>query len=164
VSFDGTGGYVNVPDSDGLDGFSALTISAWFRFDGEGGAANTLVRKNDAYLLQRTSGDYISFAVWDGGLADWKAVRTRVFDANDYGTWHHVAGVFDSDNQTYTLYLDGTEVDSATTSATAVAESSAPLTIGGLEDQFSVDGALDDVRIYARALSGTEIQSLYESG
>ena len=164
VSFDGSGGYVNVPDSDGLDDFSALTVSTWFRLDGVGGAANTLVRKNDAYLLQRTSGDYISFAVWDGGLADWKAVRTRVFDANDYGTWHHVAGVFEPDGQTYTLYLDGAEVDSATTSATAVAESSAPLTIGGLEDQFSVDGALDDVRIYARALSGAEIQSLYESG
>jgi predicted ribosomally synthesized peptide with SipW-like signal peptide len=160
VSFDGSGGYVNVPDSDGLDDFSALTVSAWFRLDGVGGAANTLVRKNDAYLLQRTSGDYISFAVWDGGLADW----TRVFDASDYGTWHHVAGVFDPDGQTYTLYLDGTEVDSATTSATAVAESSAPLTIGGLGDQFSVDGALDDVRIYARALSEAEIQSLYESG
>jgi predicted ribosomally synthesized peptide with SipW-like signal peptide len=163
VSFDGTGGYANVSDADGLDGFSSLTISAWFRLDGAGGAANTLVRKNDAYLLQRTSGDYISFAVWDGGLADWKAVQTRVFDAGDYGTWHHAAGVFDSEEQTYALYLDGSEVDSATTSATTVAESSAPLTIGGLEDQFSVDGALDDVRIYSRALSASEVQSLYDT-
>jgi predicted ribosomally synthesized peptide with SipW-like signal peptide len=164
VSFDGTGGYANVPDADGLDGFSALTVSTWFRLDGVGGAANTLVRKDGAYLLQRTSGDYVSFAVWDGGLADWKAVQTRVFDASDYGTWHHVAGVFDSEAQTYTLYLDGTEVDSASTGATTVAASSAPLTLGGLEDQFSLDGALDDVRIYSRALSAGEVQSLYESG
>jgi predicted ribosomally synthesized peptide with SipW-like signal peptide len=164
VSFDGTEGYVNVPDASGLDGFSSLTVTAWFRLDGVGGPANTLVRKNGAYLLQRTSDDYVSFAVWDGGLADWKAVRTRVFDASDYGTWHHVAGVFDPDGPTYTLYLDGTAVDSAATTATTVAESSAPLTIGGLEDQFSVDGALDDVRIYSRALPAEEIQSLFESG
>jgi predicted ribosomally synthesized peptide with SipW-like signal peptide len=164
VAFGGTNGYVNVSDSSGLDGFSGVTISAWFRLDGEGDTpANTLVRKNNAYLLQRTSGDYISFAVWDGGLADWKAVRTRTFDANDYGTWHHIAGVFDPDDSAYRLYLDGTEVDSATTTATAVDGSSAPLTIGGLEDQYSLDGALDDVRIYARALSASEVQSLYDS-
>jgi len=164
VSFDGTEGYVNVADADGLDSFSSLTVSAWFRLDGGGaGPANTLVRKNGAYLLQRTSGDYISFAVWDGGLADWKAVRTRVFDASDYGTWHHVSGVFDSDESTYTLYLDGVEVDTATTTATTVASSSSPLTVGGLEDQYSLDGALDDVRIYSRALSASEVQALYDS-
>ena len=163
IAFDGAGGYVNVPDASGLEGFSGLTISVWFRLDGEGGAANTLVRKNNAYLLQRTSGDYISFAVWDGGLTDWKAVRTRSFDASDYGIWHHVAGVFDPDGSAYRLYLDGAEVDSAPTTATAVEESSAPLTIGGLEDQFSLDGALDDVRIYSRALSASEIQALYDS-
>jgi predicted ribosomally synthesized peptide with SipW-like signal peptide len=163
LSLDGTDGYVRVPDADGLDGFDGITVAARMRLDDEGDVANTLVRKDGAYVLQRTSDDYVSFGVWDGSLADWRAVRTRAFDASDYGTWFHVVGVFDPDGQTYRLYLDGTEVDAASTSATAVDESAAPLTIGGHETQFSLAGAVDDVQLYSRALSGSEVQSLADS-
>lgn len=163
VTFDGTNGYVNVPDAPGLDGFDAVTLAARMRLDGEGEVANTLLRKNGAYILQRTSDGYVSFAVWDGGLTDWRTVATRAFDSSDFGTWFHVAGVFDPSGPTYRLYLDGTEVDAASTTATRVGESTAPLTIGGYEDRYSLDGALDDVRIYSRALSAAEVQSLADS-
>jgi hypothetical protein len=162
VSFDGSDGYVAVPDADGLDGFDGgLTVSAWANFSGTGDAANTLVRKEGAYILQRTSDDDVSFAVWsDGGLTDWKAARTRAFGPADYGTWFHLAGVFDPTGPEYRLYLDGTLVDSASTTATGVDASAEPLTLGGYDTVFSLDGRLDEVRVYERPLTSTEVAVL----
>ena len=65
----------------------------------------------------------------------------------------------------YTIYVDGT-AGSFERNSMAIPNAIAPLTIGQAEG-FFMDRLIDDVRIYNRALSDTEIKAiglLYRSG
>src|SRR6185436_17064177 len=95
----------------------------------------------------------------------------RMVDARDpmcrrrvrFGTWYHLVGVVDNDE--HRLYLDGVLQDAARhrfwTHATQ------PLHIGrkGTDERyFFFKGAIDDVRIYDRALAPAEIEALFHEG
>ena len=76
--------------------------------------------------------------------------------------WHHLAGTYDGSK--LNLYIDG--VARASVAATGnIADSSArSLNIGRFsEGGFLFKGVIDDVQIYNRALSATEIQQLYNA-
>jgi hypothetical protein len=70
-------------------------------------------------------------------------------------TWHHVAMTYDGKN--LQVYLDGSPAGSAAVNKTRKAGAS-PLRIGGRPDNFAFfDGALDEARVYKRALSADEL-------
>jgi formylglycine-generating enzyme required for sulfatase activity len=85
------------------------------------------------------------------------------------GAWHQLTAVYanqgSGDNQ-FTIYLDGAPCSNPT----SIGESSldtaqTPLTInwGSPAGGTGINGYLDDLRIYNRALSATEVQALYVS-
>jgi len=82
--------------------------------------------------------------------------NARATAALPVNTWTHLATTYDGAN--LRLYVNGTQA--ATTALTgAKAVSTGPLKIGGnalWSEWFA--GLIDDVRIYDRALSATEIQ------
>jgi hypothetical protein len=74
------------------------------------------------------------------------------------GQWVHVAGVFDGTHAT--LYLDGVVVASVPTGPISVRNTSnAPLYLG-----YGFEGLMDDVRVYHRALSRTDVYGLAQDG
>jgi hypothetical protein len=80
---------------------------------------------------------------------------TKSFTLN---TWHHVALVYDRTVTTVTGYLDGSFFGTVDASyAYSGSPSEGPLVLGG----DSYEGNLDDVRIYAIALSAAQISALY---
>jgi hypothetical protein len=78
------------------------------------------------------------------------------------GTWHHYAGTYDG--TTVSIYLDGVLVASSSYTGGAIALSGNDINIarnpayGG--DFFA--GVLADVRLYGRALSASEIRTLFQ--
>jgi hypothetical protein len=77
--------------------------------------------------------------------------------------WHHVAVVFDSTTMGVRLVLDGTPV--ASTTMTVLPKDLGKTTQNWLgRSQFTADaylnGALDEFRIYSRALSEAELRYL----
>lgn len=79
--------------------------------------------------------------------------------------WVHVVGVRDVTSDTVNLYINGVLVNSVSDTTTSVPTYS-DFNIGG---QVSVanrffGGRIDDVRLYNRALTGTEINALYRLG
>jgi hypothetical protein len=98
---------------------------------------------------------------------DWNAVvgyshsPTKVVDGN----WHHLMAIYDG--QTLTTYIDGIKDDSVPYTEGMLPNDS-PLYIGVDPDVWgsaywgarNFRGDLDDVRIYNRALSETEVQQL----
>ncbi len=75
--------------------------------------------------------------------------------------FYHVAVVKTGD--TYTFYADGQQKGSATLSI-PVTDVEAPLTIGYAEPSYVHRGAIDEVRIYNRALSPSEVWEQYGGG
>jgi len=79
------------------------------------------------------------------------------------GAWHHGAATFDG--RFMRVYLDGKEVGSLERPGKIALEPGAPAFIGsssGTGEHFQ--GGLDDLRIYADALSAEEIALVYRSG
>ena len=84
------------------------------------------------------------------------------------GTWTHILIV---DNAgTVSLYANGAQVGSSQSTATSFGAISLPLQIG--KWQFSgscgttafFSGSIDDVRVYSRALSSSDVSALYTAG
>ena len=74
--------------------------------------------------------------------------------------WYHLAVTRDGD--LYTIYTNGLAAGSQTDTNT-IPDPEVPLTIGEAEG-FYFDGQLDEVSIYNRALSATEIAAIYAAG
>ncbi|WP_257298585.1 PKD domain-containing protein [Haloarchaeobius sp. FL176] len=85
-------------------------------------------------------------------------------EIND-GTWHHVVLVRNANTGETRVYVDGVLEDTATSDKGAKTSSFSG--IGVIEDTGSspeyLDGRLDDVRLYDRALTNAEALALYET-
>jgi hypothetical protein len=81
-------------------------------------------------------------------------------------TWQHLTGVYDSSDTKLRLYINGVL---ANTSGAVSGSDTSTLTdrlsmgIGAVNTVFT-KGAMDDVRIYSRALSASEVKQLYNLG
>ena len=163
-SFDGVSSYVSIPDSPLLDSLTtSITIELWLKTDQLTSDWTGIVTKgNSAWQLQATPGaNTVDFNVSlsAGDLSGSRSI-------ND-GQWHHVAGVYDGTNMF--LYLDGT-LDGSMPATGLIPQNSYPLSIGanaqGIEGSpmYFFNGLIDEVSIYNRALTASEIQAIYAAG
>jgi len=75
--------------------------------------------------------------------------------------WYHVAGVYDAAARTLNIYVNGV-LDNGVLRGTIPASqvnSAVNVNIGRRSDGYYFNGVIDEVRIYNRALSATEIQA-----
>lgn len=82
------------------------------------------------------------------------------YDVNTANKWYHVVAVYNSDADTYSLYLNGTKIKSGT--AGLADQPSNFLSLGnrtGSSDRF--DGTVDDFRVYNYELSDQEVATIY---
>jgi hypothetical protein len=79
-------------------------------------------------------------------------------------TWYHVAVT--NVGKTATLYLDGTAVGSSTVPINTPANTQFDIgrIPGSLGDTNQLNGEVDEVAVYARALTASEIQGIYQAG
>jgi len=162
-SFDGTSGYVSIPDSPSLDIFvSSITVEAWIKVNQV--TANSdwkgiVTKGNSSWRLQATSqAKTVTFSAT--GLSpnqDLKGSR----NVND-GQWHHVAGVYDGTNMF--VYVDGT-LDTSQPATGSISQNSSPEWIGATAQQsYFFNGMVDEASLYNRALTASEIQAIYAAG
>ena len=78
------------------------------------------------------------------------------------GRWHHAAATFDG--STMRVYLDGLEIGSMERPGTIRAGGPAAGHIGSSNGAECFQGGIDELRIYAEALSAEEIAALYHQG
>jgi internalin A len=174
-SFDGTNAYVEVTDSPLLHP-ALLTVEAWVRFDSldspsdisSTGQQYIIWKANSANLAgyglekQRTaSGDVFSFQVADP-LG--KAVEIESVSLISTGAWYHVVAM--RGPGFIQLYVNGLSESGASVGfAQDYANSSLYFGSSGnpLVD-YKFCGRLDEVSLYNRSLSPTEVASLYRAG
>lgn len=82
------------------------------------------------------------------------------------GNWHHVALTYDqSAGGTVSVYVDGTLSSSQANSSSWTWPSAEEIELGRSHDTYwqNFNGLMDDVRIYNRILTATEVGSVYSS-
>ncbi len=140
-----------------IEGFSSpAAISVWVKVDAPRFDYRLLSRSDDA----TDKGGIIRFAgyhvqAWNG--SDWIELVPFI-PVN--GTWQHLAIVFNKDGNA-TGYLNGKEMQSGKCSFEFADTKFCIGTASKLGGGGSFSGSLDELRIYNRALSKSEISKLY---
>jgi hypothetical protein len=164
-NFNGTSGYVSVPDVATLDPTQAITVEAWIDPHTHVGSYDPIVKKagegtvqQDGYGLEFDGNDVV-FWVYLSGVG-WSHSPMAFVPLDQ---WSHVAGVYDGHG--ISLYVDGKLVGTTAVSGTLVASRN-PLELGhdpANADRW-YDGRIDEATVYNRGLSTQEIQDIYLSG
>ena len=141
---------------------TGMTVAAWINPASAGAAgAGRIADKRDWFL--RLTGDLsLRFGASQYGARDSAALITP-------HTWQHVAATWDGsrDATHIHIYIDGVPSDSVAVSGVGAPrlDSSVPFVIGNRSDGArGFDGAIDEVRIYGRVLSASEIHTLASGG
>lgn len=163
ILFDGEDDYMMVPDHSSIQPSGQITVATWLRVDSTGSDYMDLIRKESAYEVYISKGGTIYWSP-DGnaGLSSDVNIVT--------GRWYHVVGTHDGNPANNTrIYVDG-ELRATATLPLPVRDSSigkwsrqgwtSDLKIGGTPSHH-FDGALDDIRIYDRALTHGEVKDLH---
>ena len=163
MAFAGSGG-IEIPDHPGLN-LSAgdFTISLWLKADAEGLATHQVVLDKAA----RGKLDYWLFLASGRLEMRFKGKNACLLapGALTANRWYHVALRQDVKACRLTIFVDGRE-SLSTMLHTTPDRSGSPLRLGcsGVFRKGSFRGAMDELRIYQRALSNTEIGVLAGTG
>ncbi|WP_328353118.1 DUF4981 domain-containing protein [Streptomyces sp. NBC_00445] len=149
------GGTVFARDAS-LDLTGSLTLEAWITPHVTGYHQPILAKGDTQYALKQTNKN-IEFFIHGGG--QWITASWPV-PADWTGKEHHVAGVFDADAGTLTLYVDG-EVRATRTTTRKPGSNTAPLSLATDVDNWTREfsGTIRRARVYARALTAAELAS-----
>jgi hypothetical protein len=159
VHLDGSDDRLVVADDPALDIAGPQTMTVWIHMDQLSDNDYGLVGKENAYTLEiEGSTDCIDLAVYlPGGGFDELAPMGCELTAN---TWHHLASVYDGTD--LIVYQNGQVVGSLPYSGAAVLVNNDPVLIGHNSFQAGryMDGRLDEVTIWSRALTSAEIETI----
>ncbi len=171
LALDGVNSYVSINDSS-LFSPAAMTISTWFNAKKAPYDVGLVCKYNNPYewalyytsnrlyfLLKDSGGDFIARYDSDGS------------EQPQAGSWHMATVVWDGGTtaSSIKLYLDSVRVDDANDGSgvfNGLLDSTSPVWIGargfgGSPTDMPFDGEINEVRIYNRALSATEVNNLF---
>jgi hypothetical protein len=157
-----TSAFVLVPDDPELDITGAITMAAWVNPEASNHALAPVIDKNyaDAYTL----------GMW-GGIADPETTYMRAYIhgasvSSDrlinmgMDDWSHIAFTFHEETNRYRFYHNGALTDSGLHMQT-IGTCDEDLRIGRAFAGDGYKGKIDEVAIFDRALTASEIHELY---
>jgi hypothetical protein len=160
LSFDGSDDYVNCGSDASLDDLTEFTWAAWVYQSGFTNSYPAVLTKTQKQMYVGTTSQngFIGISVSAATTAATRYSGTGVFPAN---TWTHLAVTYsDSGDRKIYLYINGVLFTGGSQTAAQGAltsDAAANLNIGGAAAANSFLGMIDEVRIYNRTLSTTEI-------
>jgi hypothetical protein len=162
VRLDGAGAFVDVPDAAKLKPASAFSLEAWVKTTA---SAGVIVDKPNtagstvSYSLSVAAGKAKVSVNLSGGAYS----VTSTASVND-GQWHHLVGTFAS--STLSLYLDGSAAATSVSTSGSLQYSTQKLQIGRFDGSAGgyLAGVVDEVAVYAAALSSTRVSAHYAAG
>lgn len=166
LQFDGGTNYINL-GTDYQVASGKVTIAAWVKVDlNPNGLSRIICRSRTPVMGEKD----LSLYIRNNGALE-AQISSSSWTAADAGTvslgqWQHVAVT--NDGTTQILYLNGAPVKAETISEGPADQWDVPLLIGGGWNTQATapftghmfKGAIDDLKVYDRSLSGEEIQGL----
>ena len=162
LSFNGVGDYVSVVDSNSLDISSNITVSVWLKKTGAGNGVTPGI------ISKRINGFGL---IWI--FASTNALSSRIYQSDGTAinltpitildnTWYNFILLASTSDNKVRTYSNGAEQGIGTSYDGTIKTGDSGLTIGQQSSSF-FQGQIDDVRIYNRALSQSEITALYNA-
>jgi hypothetical protein len=191
LKFGGVNNYVSIPQASSLDLSGDATFSGWFKlknnFNSSSAVTQIIMEKylsdTQNFIIALVGTDYAKDAVDDGSLVfkgqisdDAQDVRYKWTSQTSWkaGQWYHFTAVlYGSSGDNNAIYINAVDDTGGSTETGTLAKVNyaSDWNIGGGEADSGqltgwryFDGSLDDVRIYNRALSATEVLNLYNFG
>lgn len=182
-SLDGRDDFIEVPDSASLSGLQTFTIDMWVNLKNSSKSQSIIAKDNGGLSVEREwelythpdlpsilrfdifSKDQTGQLVFAGTYSSGKSLQSNQFQ--------HIAVTYDRGNMK--MFFDGVEdlpLDNRIFAPFSqdfppvIPDSSAPLRIGfrPIFPGNHLDGLIDEVDIYNRALSAAEIQAIFNAG
>ncbi len=159
--FDGSSNYIEVADNSALRP-NKFSISVWAKMDSSTIPYQHIISKSyrnastmSGYVIQfLPDSSTISFWTADGSANHDNHVLVRNVSSNE---WHNITATYDG--LVKKLYYDGRFIDSA---AFSMQHSTYPLDIGRMPSGINYfKGSIDDIRIFNKVLTSSEVSSLY---
>ena len=165
LSFGGSN-YVDLGNPTSLRLTGSMTLSAWINI-----SANPF---DDGGIVGKLSG-----AGWQLKTSPDTGVRTAAIQISSDGsnsiqrysntvlatnTWYHIAGVYDATARTLNIYVNGVLDNGVLSGTVPAAQTDANVNVNiaqrtGIPGTFNFQGRIDEVHVFNRALSASEIQN-----
>jgi len=150
------GGLVQVPDSPALDLHRSMTFEGWLKVDSYGG---TVIERRTSdfrrsYQLGMLPSGQLYFTIWYNNNSG-VGVDS---DPIPLGQFVHFAASLDDNTSLVKMYINGSPVRQFTITQRPNVISNATINIG------NINGITDELSVYDRALSPSEIQAIYNVG
>ena len=179
-NFDGITNYISVSDNSSLDFTNQMSVSLWYNFDNLNfDSTNNIWQGRLIDKTQNgnsTSGYWSSLISSNNPSSQWYCngqnyANASVNFANNGGksicsqksNWYNLVYTFE--NGFYKIFLDGVLIDFNTISIGTIPTNNFPVLFGyanGTTSQiYHYKGKLDDIGIWNRALTPTEVSQLY---
>jgi len=163
VGFDGTDDYIEVADTGIWDIRRQVSFSLWIKVNSFKGTWTPLIYKGTIANI-RTYGLFLKN---DGSLLLCSADTTGEQNISSpigqitTGKWFHIIGVIDRTAGAMRLYVNGSKVSSSTVRTTDTISHNEPLRIGWTTAHAYIDGTIDELAIYNKALSDEDVELLH---
>jgi len=157
-NFDGTTDRITISDDNSLDLNNNFTMSAWVKFSDTTGSQR-VISKHDGttnrYFMRLDNGNKM--------LCAYAGTEYTYCDVSySADTWYHLACVLDEDNMAY-AYIDGNLQCNKTVTPEAVGAGDVTISSYSGAGEF-FNGVVDEVAIWNRSFSQTEITNSYNRG
>ena len=177
VGFNGTSNYVSIPRLN----YDEISVSTWFYknandtanadaiFGGWRWDTNLQLREGFDLRFYPSSPDRLDFILTSKSESGTRTTKTGTYSfSNSVGNWYYAAGTYNKTTGEQKLYVDGQLVN---TQLHPAGNTIVPLTsysdmrIGHSRvNNGYMDGKVDEVRVYNRALSDQEVLDLFNDG
>jgi Concanavalin A-like lectin/glucanases superfamily len=171
-TFNGTSSRISTSTTLRYERTKAFSVSAWIKTSVSSG-------ERAIYSTQENSGSYRGFTFWSsyggsnklfvsigntGGVIEKGATTTSLAD----GTWKHVVFTYDGSSTAagVNMYVNGS-LESMSTSTDTLGSSivgTSGVYLGRRDDGLYYSGDMDELGVWNRVLSATEVSTLYNSG
>ncbi len=164
LNFDGVNDYVNVGNASGLNPSTAITLAGWIKIVDTTSQLPIVARwaaSSFRYMIDVFNKNARFFIRDSAGTQGLVTGSTAL----EPGTWYHVAGVYNG--TTMTLYVNAVSEGALSGSIPASMDAGTAATLIGTKGDATTEyfnGPIDELRIYNRALSSSEITEIYNAG
>lgn len=154
--------YIDITStSTNFDFDGDFTISLWINMDASSSSTQEILTRESSKwpdLSVLPDGKLQTYVI-NGSTASLMTSTNPVIVA---GNWYHI--VISRNNTTQKMYVNNTLIKSAESSGTFTGDGNSIFIGDNWSAHIWWDGLIDDLRIYSRALSDTDICTLYELG